>query len=229
MGFNDHYDLIRVDREIILDLIGLFKAPGSADDGSTWFESLHGLSLYNISFKRAFSRLMPLFDVEKLRSLKLCDCHYPERFMTGIIRANKRLRLRTFEFVCEHNCTVDSDDEDEEEEGLDETDVLPQFLHSFAGLENLYIAVRSVTENEIDLIPDAIAWHSSTLKTLAYHYRSYSMSNGRAIVDEDLPWSRCLRTFLEVVKLDALGVCIEPSTLVGFHLLQIHSMKGLSN
>lgn len=241
LSFRECFDGAGNDRDTVLDRTGLF-APRTLHPAqllsSFQLQSLKHLTLHNVSMRRAYLVILPSFSPEKLRSLKIRDCRHSPNFLTGIMVNRIRLRLHTFEFVCENNHVplpdhhhVDQGDEDSDDEEfvvgdavdeeledneeqiedspLNEAVVLSRFLESFGGLVRLSIYVRFM---EGIVSASAISQHRSTLRWYSYHPRSSSTPTTHMF--DFYSDKEDLRGLLEVVNLEALGACVDPDVMV---------------
>jgi hypothetical protein len=174
------------------------------------FASLRHLSLSNVSFKEAYRRMASAFRLEKLQTLRLCNCPYTLQFLDNIAKSSNIIRLRSFEVVF---------NESRDNEVYDETHPIGQFLMAFEGLEELYISIQNNTVGPIKPFLNPILHHSRTLRRLIHHERgmeTYEENGDRyeLTYDYELPLEQGIDRALGMTALENVGFCISPSCLV---------------
>ena len=182
------------------------------------FPSLKSLTL------AAFQIVIPMqlkqeLKLSQLRLLSLWNCLRTGDFLKVVVETGTVLKLATFELVRSYPRL------DPREAVLEDqlSNYLPQFLLSFAGLENLYLLLA--TEDIWPSVIDAVSHHRASLKRLVLHYNILADMRSeewfeRIARDADIPGLSPLTGFSCVPGLQFLGLsnCLRP--LVSYTVLR---------
>ena len=91
--------------------------------------SLEDLSLSNVDIKSLVSGLSDTFNIDRLRALKLIHCEYSDQLLNAIVTSGLQPRLKVFAFVKNYYTG----------QYRQRPSSLTAFLHTFQGLETIYI------------------------------------------------------------------------------------------
>lgn len=195
--------------ELALRSAGLFSP--RVDDSTPQFTALHSISLRNVSFKLAYRKLFPTFDISDIRSLKLNNCRCVLNFLKAIRVSGKPINLKSLELDYDKIAPSFADYDDMKAAGSMVMEAI-RFVESFQGLQHLYVRAMDFTVQSTERAPWAILNHAHTLKRLVYHYHD-KLGMG-AKQDCPLFWAHHLFQVLNETRLVALGLNIVPCELV---------------
>ena len=198
--------------ELALHSAGLFSP--RVDDSTPQFKALHGISLRNVSFKLAYRKLFPTFDISNIRSLKVNNCGCVLNFLKAIRASEKPINLKSLEFDYEELSPSFADYEDMKAAGSMAMEAI-RFVESFQGLRHLYVRAMDFTVQSTERTPWAILNHAHTLKRLVYHYHDKLEMGAKQ--DCPLFWAHHLYHVLNETRLEALGLNIVPCELVSHY------------
>ena len=210
VGFEGRYALAPRTLEYCLQSTCLFSTV--PEDLYVRFDSLHTISLGNVSFKLAYSVLYPTFNFSQIRKLKLQNCRCVLELLRALRYTSRGINLKALECDYDEHTPPNQDESmfDPRTVGLD----VPKVLESFRGLEQLYVRAMDFLVQSSERTPWAILKHAQTLKRLAYHYHDkLAMGHNR-----DCPffWQHRLYQVFDNLRLEALGISIVPCDLVSY-------------
>ncbi|KAN0095953.1 hypothetical protein V8E51_014758 [Hyaloscypha variabilis] len=175
--------------------------PGNSDPSETdeeekteivLFKSLNVLSLSAISFEGEEIRMAHAFNILKLTTLKLVNCHFCLPMLENLVEMDQ------IGWVWK-----------------DDGKSISSFLNSFSGLEDIFLML---TDEGWDLIFLTISNHAMTLERLVIHERTSNQYGGD--LDSQVDLSSELENLLSKTSLICLGANISPWELEsGLHSL----------
>jgi len=211
--------------EIVLGLSPEDSDPSETDEEEkteiVLFKSLDVLSLSAISFDGEEIRMAHAFNILKLTTLKLVNCHGCLPMLENLVEMDQSIALKSFELVID-NTTLTAHEIQVGWGWKSQEESISSFLNSFSGLEDIFLMLY---EESWDLIFLAISNHALTLKRLVIRERAFYQYEKD--LDGQLDWSPELENLLNKTSLICLGVNILPSKLVSFYTLGIITSEPL--
>ncbi|KAL4915084.1 hypothetical protein BDW62DRAFT_203940 [Aspergillus aurantiobrunneus] len=166
----------------------------------TRLAALRHLSLSHISLK-PYEGMMSAVSMEQLQSLKLLCCLHALEFISRLTGSGLNMSLRSFELVSEE-VSVDP--------SSGSLHIVSGFLHSFEGLEELYLSTPASTIS----LHDMLFGHRASMKRLVLHMRREN--DGAPLTlsgDTPGPRSEELGSIFRLVPLECVGLFQSPVLL----------------
>ncbi|QSS64918.1 hypothetical protein I7I51_01993 [Histoplasma capsulatum] len=164
------------------------------------------LALSSVSFHHAGMEMLDAFNVERLQSLKLCNCPGTLDWLQLVIASEMVMNLKSFELVFNSGT---SDLRLDSVERLSET--VGGFIRRLRGLENLFIMLSCPVD--WNTVADAISTHDSSLKRVVTH--CLDDIGGCDFNDSDVPWNLQFDHVLDGRCLEGFGTSMLPRELLG--------------
>lgn len=184
----------------------------------TLFPSLRDLSLSAVLFAGAPAEIAAAFDIPTLRSLKLRNCQGMNALLKELTSSGQAIKITRLEI----ELTVEIEDDQ---------DIWPlfKFLSSFQGLEDLYV-LSDESEHIFMDYWQAVVHHKSTLKRTVHQQRMDKTRNSIGYFNHNLIyWYEVVEEMLLGPKLEAVGLCAKPISLVCYEFLIIYRPQSLLN
>ena len=125
--------------------------------------SLEHLSLFSLSFHYEGNEMIRAFNVERLQTLKLCNCPGSLVWLDLIVNSNKEMRLKCFEFIFNAGC---ADLIGDRLENITET--ITGFIRRLQGLEDLFLMLPQGVDWNV--VSSAMSGHSNSLRRVVTHH-----------------------------------------------------------
>ena len=184
----------------------------------TLFPSLRNLSLSAVFFAGAPAEIAAAFDIPTLRSLKLRNCQGINALLKELTSSGQAIKINRLEI----ELTV-------EIENGQNIWPLFEFLSSFQGLEDLYVLSEESEHIFVDYW-QAVVHHKSTLKRTVHQQRMDKTRNSIGYFNHHLIyWYEVVEEMLLGPKLEAVGLCAKPISLVCYEFLIIYRRQSLLN
>ena len=185
-------------------------------DGNIQFPELRSLSLTGMSFHTMASEMAASFNMANLRTLNLRHCPEARKLLEVIVASRQTMHLISFEV---------------ELGGCDESGYhikpLVSFLHSFQGLQKLYIFIMEGRDNHAgSRLLEAVHHHRQTLKELVFQ----DIITGPYYTpwNDKQPGAFRKHLSLQHFELEHIGLCCSLANLVSDPLLPLPTPKAVS-
>lgn len=166
-----------------------FILPRTPDSPSQCFPPLRSLSVSGFSFNATNEIVTPMIDSSRLRSLVLQNCTDTPLLFRNVLKSGQHIALKHVDLKFK-DCIY---------QGWS-TSILPSFLQSFEGLEELYLMIGPVIPTEVYW--DSTKKHHWTMKRFLYHERdtyierrSYNLEGNITYRDAALKWGNKNRAY----------------------------------